>query len=50
MDLGLCGAPLQVVVCVHVWFLFIPLLDKVATERAGREEEVRRLGLWLVPA
>ena len=35
---------------MRVWFLFIPLLDRVETERAGREEEVRKLGLRLVLA
>lgn len=50
VDAGLCRAPLQAAVCVRVWFLFIPLLDRVATVRVGREEEVRKLGLRLVPA
>lgn len=46
MDLGLCGAPLQV--AVSVWFLLIRLLERVAAERVSREM-VGKLGLQPVP-
>lgn len=46
MDLGLCGAPFQVVAGVRFWG-FVPLLKRIAAERVGREE-VGMLGLLLV--